>query len=84
MVFIERANGVVNEYILQLIKGAGLAFARLGDIENSHRLIQKGVENTPNELTLFTFGKFDIRGVLLVTALQGEGDFAKIGTEVRR
>ena len=83
MVFIERADGVVNEHILQLIKGVGLALVRLGNIENRHSLIQQGVENTPDEIALFAFGKLDVRGRLFVTALQGKGDFVKVGAKMR-
>ena len=40
MVIIKGANGIINEYIFQLIKCVGLARIRVSDIENCYHLIQ--------------------------------------------
>ena len=59
VVLIKRTDGVINEDIFEVIKLIRLALIDFSDESGADDLIQKAVENAPDEVTFFALRYFE-------------------------
>ena len=75
MVFIKRADRIVNEYIFEIVELLRFAIIDLDNISHADYLIEQTVKNAPDEVALFTFRDFDILDTLVIAALKRKSHF---------